>query len=87
MKRRTLILVMLASLVAALPAFAEKMETFPPLSKPKTDSEAEKPLPRLSDIPIMREQGKRMAMLMEKIQEVTDPAERKRLLSEAVCPQ
>jgi hypothetical protein len=35
----------------------------------------------------MQEQGKRMAALMEKIKEVTDPAERKRLLAEAVCPQ
>ena len=82
-----LMLVILASLAAALPAFAEKMETSPPLSQPKTGSEAQKPLPGLSDIPTMQDQGKRMAMLMEKIQEITDPAERKRILSEAVCPQ
>ena len=43
--------------------------------------------PQMSEIPKMQEQGKRMAELMEKIKEVTDPAERKRILAEATCPQ
>lgn len=87
MRNHLLLPVVLALLVAALPAFAEKAEQSPPLSQPNSGSEAQKPLPGLSDIPMMQAQGKRMAMLMEKIQEITDPAERKRLLSEAICPQ
>lgn len=43
--------------------------------------------PEMSEIPTMKEQGKRMASLMEKIHEVTDPAERKRIMAEAMCPQ
>jgi hypothetical protein len=41
----------------------------------------------MSEIPTMKEQGKRMASLMEKIHEITDPAERKRIMAEAMCPQ
>ena len=43
--------------------------------------------PEMSEIPTMKEQGKRMASLMEKIHEITDPAERKRIMAEAMCPQ
>ena len=43
--------------------------------------------PEMSEIPTMKEQGKRMASLMEKINEITDPAERKRIMAEAMCPQ
>lgn len=43
--------------------------------------------PEMSEIPTMKEQGKRMASLMEKIREITDPAERKRIMAEAMCPQ
>jgi hypothetical protein len=41
----------------------------------------------MSEIPTMKEQGKRMASLMEKIHEITDPAERKRIMAEVMCPQ
>ena len=43
--------------------------------------------PQMSEIPVMKEQGKHMAMMMEKLKDITDPAERKRILSEAMCPQ
>ena len=43
--------------------------------------------PQMSEIPTMKAQGKRMAELMQKIQDVKDPAERKRMLAEAMCPQ
>ena len=64
-------------------ALAEAKEE-PKTSVKSADSGA---VTQMSDVPIMQEQGKRMAALMEKIKEVTDPAERKRLLAEAVCPQ
>ena len=35
----------------------------------------------------MKEQGERMAVLMEKLTKETDPAERKRIMAEAICPQ
>lgn len=43
--------------------------------------------PQMSEIPTMKAQGKRMAELMQKIQDVKDPAERKRMLAEATRPQ
>lgn len=43
--------------------------------------------PQMSEIPVMRDQGKRMATMMEKLNDITDPAERKRILAEAMCPQ
>ncbi|MEO0318215.1 MAG: hypothetical protein RL404_1892 [Pseudomonadota bacterium] len=43
--------------------------------------------PAMSEIPKMKEQGERMATLMEKLTKETDPAERKRIMAEAVCPQ
>ena len=43
--------------------------------------------PAMSDIPTMKEQGERMAVLMEKLTKETDPAERKRIMAEAICPQ
>ncbi len=43
--------------------------------------------PAMSEIPTMKEQGERMAVLMEKLTKETDPAERKRIMAEAVCPQ
>lgn len=70
--------------VAALPALAadddKAVKTEPQAA---TTSQA----PQMSEIPTMKAQGKRMAELMQKIQEVKDPAERKRMLAEATCPQ
>lgn len=55
----------------------------------KTEAQTEAPTqaPQMSEIPTMKAQGKRMAELMQKIQDVKDPAERKRMLAEAMCPQ
>ena len=54
-----------------------------------TQSQAGKPgaAPQMSEIPVMQEQGQRMATMMEKLTHITDPAERKRILAEAMCPQ
>lgn len=56
---------------------------------PKADAQTGQAnqLPQMSEIPKMKEQGKRIAELMQKIQDVKDPAERKRMLAEATCPQ
>jgi hypothetical protein len=71
-------------IIAACPAvFAAEKEISQ--AAPQND-QATKP-PQMSDIPTMQEQGKRITALMEKIQSVTDPAERKRMLAEATCPQ
>ena len=72
-------------LVLSSASWAESSEV-KKADKPLTITQSPKP-PEMSDIPTMKEQGKRMASLMEKIHEITDPAERKRIMAEAMCPQ
>lgn len=43
--------------------------------------------PRMSDIPIMKQQGERMAVLMEQLSKESDPDIRRKIMAEAVCPQ
>ena len=69
------------SLGLALPAQADEQKT--PPAQPGPSSGA----PAMSEIPTMKEQGERMAVLMEKLTKETDPAERKRIMAEAICPQ
>ena len=72
-------------LVLSSASWAESSDVKKP-DNPPTITQSPK-VPEMSEIPTMKEQGKRMASLMEKIHEITDPAERKRIMSEAMCPQ
>ncbi len=69
-------------LALSLPAFAEEQEQ---QGSPQLKTAGE--TPAMSEIPKMKEQGERMAVLMEKLTKETDPAERKRIMAEAICPQ
>ncbi len=71
-------------MIAALPAMAVDDDK---ASKSEAQATPTSQAPQMSEIPTMKAQGKRMAELMQKIQEVKDPAERKRMLAEATCPQ
>jgi hypothetical protein len=74
------ILLVLSSASLAESSDIKKLDNPQPITQsPKT--------PEMSEIPTMKEQGKRMASLMEKIHEITDPTERKRIMAEAMCPQ
>jgi hypothetical protein len=74
------VLLVLSSACWAESSEVKKADNPPPITQsPKA--------PEMSEIPTMKEQGKRMAALMEKIHEITDPAERKRIMAEAMCPQ
>jgi hypothetical protein len=74
------VLLVLSSASLAESSDIKKLDNPQPIKQsPKT--------PEMSEIPTMKEQGKRMASLMEKIHEITDPAERKRIMAEAMCPQ
>jgi hypothetical protein len=69
-------------LVLSSASWAESSDVKKP-DNPPTITQSPKP-PEMSEIPTMKEQGKRMASLMEKIHEITDPAERKRIMAEAM---
>lgn len=76
----------LLGLTLAVPTMAEeKPSSAPPAmpSQPGPSGQA----PAMSDIPTMKVQGERMATLMERLTKETDPAERKRIMAEAICPQ
>ena len=66
-------------------SWAESSDVKKPDNPPPTTQSLK--APEMSEIPTMKEQGKRMASLMEKIHEITDPNERKRIMAEAMCPQ
>ncbi len=78
----------LLGLALAMPTLAEEKPVPAPVgptaaAQPGTGGQA----PAMSEIPTMKEQGERMATLMERLTRETDPAERKRIMAEAVCPQ
>lgn len=43
--------------------------------------------PQMSEIPVMKQQGERMAGLMEQLSKESDPEVRRRIMAEAMCPQ
>ena len=71
--------------ISANQALAEEHHHKP--ETPQAQSAATGAAPQMSEIPVMKEQGKHMAAMMEKLKDITDPAERKRILAEAMCPQ
>lgn len=70
---------------AAQPALADQRNDKPEASQTQSGKPGD--APPMSEIPTMKEQGKHMATMMEKLKDITDPAERKRILAEAMCPQ
>jgi Holliday junction resolvasome RuvABC DNA-binding subunit len=43
--------------------------------------------PAMADLPFMKEEAKRLAALMERLQKETDPAERRKIMAETTCAQ
>lgn len=68
---------------ATLPAHAadkeEKPTPEPQLSVGQT--------PAMSEIPTMKKQGERMAVLMQQLSKESNPDIRRRIMAEAMCPQ
>jgi hypothetical protein len=78
-----------ASLMANTVACAETAIAPSPStsSTSPASSSAASAQPQLSDNPKMQAEGKRLAVLMEKLQKESDPEERRKIMSEAMCPQ
>ena len=68
-----------ASLVAQASDKEEKTTPEPQLSIGET--------PAMSEIPTMKQQGQRMAVLMEQLSKESNPDIRRRIMAEAMCPQ
>ena len=80
-------------LVATLCAFAlsASAQAADKDQKPEPARPAEAaPAPRsssMADIPAVKEEAKRLAALMERLQKETDPAERRKIMAETSCAQ
>ncbi len=72
-------LVLGASLTAQASDKEDKPTPEPQISMPET--------PALSEIPTMKQQGQRMAVLMEQLSKESNPDIRRRIMAEAMCPQ
>lgn len=55
-------------------------------AQPVQAAPAGKP-PVMADMPFMKEEAKRLAALMERLQKETDPAERRKIMAETTCAQ
>ena len=77
------LLVLAAAMAAMPPAQAADRED----GTQEAPAPAAGKTPAMSDIPVMKEQGKRMAELMEQLSRESDPEIRRRLMAEATCPQ
>ena len=82
MKTIHLIVAMLALSAATSVCASDKEE------KPNPEPQATLgETPAMSEIPTMKQQGQRMAVLMEQLSKESNPDIRRRIMAEAMCPQ
>lgn len=86
MKKLSLLVAGISLMLGTL-ACAETSDAQPATSQPPASQPAAPAHPQLSDNPKMKAEGKRLAALMEKLQKESDPDERRKIMSEAMCPQ
>ena len=86
MKNLTL-LIGASSLMIGCLAHAETSDSKASATAPQATDAPQAAQPQLSDNPKMKAEGKRLAALMEKLQKESEPEERRKLMSEAMCPQ
>jgi hypothetical protein len=81
--KKLLMLVATACLSVSFGTCAADQEEKPKAAPPSTPGE----MPAMSEIPVMKAQGERMAELVEKLSKESNPEIRRRLMAEATCPQ
>ena len=86
MKKLSLLVAAFSLMLGTL-ACAETSEAQQPASQSPASQATAPAHPQLSDNPKMKAEGKRLAALMEKLQKESDPDERRKIMSEAMCPQ
>lgn len=82
MKKIYLMMLMLALGANLSVCAADKEEK--PVSEPQISLGE---TPAMSEIPTMKQQGQRMAVLMEQLTKESNPEIRRRIMAEAMCPQ
>lgn len=82
---RTIAVTLAALSLTAAATAAEKEDKAEPAQTVQT-APAGKP-PAMADMPFMKEEAKRLAALMERLQKETDAAERRKIMAETTCAQ
>jgi hypothetical protein len=83
--RRILAATLCALALSALAQAADKEQKSE--SPQPTQAAPEGKRPSMADMPFMKEEAKRLAALMERLQKETDPAERRKIMAETSCTQ
>jgi len=83
--RRILAATLCALALSALAQAADKEQKSESLQPTQAAPEAKRP--SMADMPFMKEEAKRLAALMERLQKETDPAERRKIMAETSCTQ
>ena len=83
--RQIVVLSLCALALSTTAQAADKEEKAQSAQPAQTASEAKRP--EMADMPFMKEEAKRLAALMEKLQKATDPAERRKIMAETSCAQ
>jgi hypothetical protein len=83
--RRILAATLCALALSALAQAADKEQKSE--SPQPTQAAPEAKRPSMADMPFMKEEAKRLAALMERLQKETDPAERRKIMAETSCTQ
>ena len=71
--------------LSAVAQAADKEEKAESTQSEQTVPEAKRP--SMADMPLMKQEAKRLAALMERLQKETDPAERRKIMAETSCAQ
>ena len=83
--RQILAATLCALALAASVQAADKEVKTEAAQTPQAAPEAKRP--EMADMPFMKEEAKRLAALMERLQKATDPAERRKIMAETSCAQ
>ena len=83
--RQVLAAALCALALSAVAKAADKEEKAEPTQSAQTVPEAKRP--SMADMPLMKQEAKRLAALMERLQKETDPAERRKIMAETSCAQ
>lgn len=71
--------------LSAVAQAADKDEKAESTQSAQTAPEAKRP--SMANMPLMKQEAKRLAALMERLQKETDPAERRKIMAETSCAQ
>ena len=83
--RQILAAALCALALSAVAQAADKEEKAESTQPAQTVPEAKRP--SMADMPLMKQEAKRLAALMERLQKETDPAERRKIMAETRCAQ